>query len=91
MPTTATDRTALLEGIHVLDGGMATELEQLGANIDGPLWSAHILEDFPEKVAAVHRAYIAAGADCIETASYQVSRRGYASSASRLNKLMPRC
>jgi homocysteine S-methyltransferase len=78
MPTTATDRTALLEGIHVLDGGMATELEQLGANIDGPLWSAHILEDFPEKVAAVHRAYIAAGADCIETASYQVSRRGYA-------------
>ncbi len=78
MLTTATDRNALLEGIHVLDGGMATELEQLGANIDGPLWSAHVLEDFPEKVVAVHRAYIAAGADCIETASYQVSRRGYA-------------
>jgi len=68
----------LLRGAHVLDGGMATELEQLGANIDGPLWSAQVLEDAPENVLAVHRAYIAAGADIIETASYQVSRMGYA-------------
>jgi len=57
---------------------MASELERLGARIDGPLWSAHVLEDAPEKIVAVHRAYIEAGADCIETASYQVSRRGYA-------------
>lgn len=71
-------RASILEGIHILDGGMATELEYLGANIDGPLWSAHVLEDAPEKIVAVHRAYIAAGADCIETASYQVSRKGYA-------------
>ena len=72
------DRDAMLRGIHVLDGGMASELEHQGANIDGPLWSAHVLEDAPEKVVAVHRAYIEAGADCIETASYQVSRMGYA-------------
>ncbi len=72
------DRTALLSGIHVLDGGMASELEYQGANIDGPLWSAHVLEDAPEKIIAVHRAYIEAGAQCIETASYQVSRMGYA-------------
>jgi homocysteine S-methyltransferase len=72
------DRDSILCDAHVLDGGMATELEQLGANIDGPLWSAHVLEDGPEKVLAVHRAYIAAGADVIETASYQVSRMGYA-------------
>ncbi len=69
---------AILDGIRILDGGMATELEQLGADISGPLWSAHVIEDSPEKIVAVHRAYIAAGADCIETASYQVSRRGYA-------------
>ncbi len=68
----------LLRGVHVLDGGMASELEYLGANINGPLWSAHILEDAPEKIVAVHRAYIEAGADVIETASYQVSRMGYA-------------
>ncbi len=71
-------RESLLHGVHVLDGGMASELEYLGANIDGPLWSAHVLEEAPEKIVAVHRAYIEAGADIIETASYQVSRMGYA-------------
>jgi homocysteine S-methyltransferase len=37
-----------------------------------------VLEDAPEMVVAVHRAYIEAGAQCILTASYQVSRMGYA-------------
>src|SRR6476646_1450018 len=69
---------ALLRDVHVLDGGMASELEYRGARIDGPLWSAHVLEDAPEKIVDVHRAYIEAGAQCIETASYQVSRMGYA-------------
>ncbi|HEX4283752.1 MAG TPA: homocysteine S-methyltransferase [Terracidiphilus sp.] len=68
---------ALFKSVRVLDGGLASELEYLGAKIDGPLWSAHVLEDAPEKILAVHRAYIAAGAQCIETASYQVSRMGY--------------
>ncbi len=68
----------LLHGIHVIDGGLATELEYQGARIDGPLWSAHVLEDEPEKLHAVHRAYIRAGAECIATCSYQVSRMGYA-------------
>ncbi len=72
------NRAEILHGLHVLDGGMASELEYLGADIDGPLWSAHVLEDAPEKIIAVHRAYIEAGADVIETASYQVSRMGYA-------------
>ncbi len=78
MTETAKERGAVLAGVRVLDGGMASELEYLGANIDGPLWSAHVLEDAPEKVVAVHRAYVEAGADCILTASYQVSRMGYA-------------
>ncbi len=71
-------RNAILHGIHVIDGGLATELEYQGARIDGPLWSAHVLEDEPEKLLAVHRAYIQAGAECIATCSYQVSRMGYA-------------
>jgi homocysteine S-methyltransferase len=69
---------AILSGIHIIDGGLASELEQLGARIDGPLWSAHVLEDEPAKVVAVHRAYIEAGSQCIATCSYQVSRMGYA-------------
>ncbi|HEY2470713.1 MAG TPA: homocysteine S-methyltransferase [Terracidiphilus sp.] len=78
MTNSGRTRENLLIGIRVLDGGMASELEYLGADINGPLWSAHVLEDAPEKITAVHRAYIEAGADIIETASYQVSRMGYA-------------
>jgi len=66
------------EAARILDGGMATELEFLGADISGPLWSAHVLEDAPDKVIAVHRAYLEAGADVLLTASYQVSRKAYA-------------
>jgi len=73
-----TQNNEILHGIHVIDGGLASELETLGARIDGPLWSAQVLEDEPKKVAAVHRAYIQAGAQCIATCSYQISRMGYA-------------
>jgi homocysteine S-methyltransferase len=69
---------SIVDGVRVIDGGLATELEYQGARIDGPLWSAHVLEDEPEKLVAVHRAYVAAGAECIATCSYQVSRMGYA-------------
>src|ERR1035441_2144139 len=77
MTNNAQQPTEILDEIHVLDGGLASELEHLGAKIDGPLWSAHVLEDAPEKVLAVQRAYIEAGAQCLLTASYQISRRGY--------------
>jgi homocysteine S-methyltransferase len=58
-------RDAILRGLHVIDGGLASELEYQDARIDGPLWSAYVLEDEPEKVLTVHRAYIAAGSQCI--------------------------
>jgi S-methylmethionine-dependent homocysteine/selenocysteine methylase len=49
---------AILRGIHVLDGGPASELEYRGSNISTPLWSAQVLEDEPEKQLEVHRAFI---------------------------------
>ncbi|MFZ0661698.1 MAG: homocysteine S-methyltransferase [Acidobacteriaceae bacterium] len=64
--------------LHVLDGGMATELERRGCDISGPLWSARALDDAPEAIRQVHLDYLRAGADCIATASYQVSALGYA-------------
>jgi len=67
-----------LSKVHVLDGGMATELERVGCDLSGPLWSAQVLREQPEKIAAVHESYLAAGADCILTASYQVSAEAYA-------------
>ena len=63
--------------VRILDGGMATELERRGCNISGPLWSAHVLDQSPAIIAAVHLDYLRAGADCISTASYQVSTLGY--------------
>lgn len=63
--------------IRVLDGGMATELERRGCDLSGALWSAHVLDTSPETIAAVHLDYLRAGADCIATASYQVSAQGY--------------
>jgi len=74
----ARPQSPVLRGVHVLDGALATELEARGARIDGPLWSAHVVEEAPEKILDVHRSYLAAGADSIETATYQVSRMGYA-------------
>jgi homocysteine S-methyltransferase len=56
---------------------MATELERRGFNLDSPLWSAQVLRSSPDAIAAVHRAYLEAGADCLLTASYQVSAEGF--------------
>ena len=67
-----------LSNIRVLDGGMATELEKRGCDLSGPLWSARVLREQPEKIEAVHESYIEAGADILLTASYQVSAEAYA-------------
>ena len=66
-----------LDGMRVLDGGLATELEHGGCDLSSPLWSGEVLRTQPEKVLAVHRSYLAAGADCLLTASYQVSAMGF--------------
>lgn len=62
----------------VLDGGLASELEQLGMDLNDPLWSAKVLLERPEAIADVHRTYLEAGADLVTTASYQASYPGLA-------------
>ncbi len=57
--------------VLLLDGGLATELEARGWNLDDPLWSARLLSDAPEAILEVHRAYVDAGSECVITASYQ--------------------
>ena len=66
-----------LSGLRVMDGGLATELEANGCDLAGPLWSGRVLREQPEQIEAVHLAYLEAGADCISTASYQVSRESF--------------
>lgn len=62
----------------ILDGGLASELEYLGMDLNDPLWSAKVLLEEPDAIAAVHRAYLEAGADLITSASYQASYPGLA-------------
>jgi homocysteine S-methyltransferase len=62
----------------VLDGGLATELERRGCDLSGDLWSARAIIDLPHVIESVHLDYLSAGADCIVTASYQVSFEGFA-------------
>jgi len=64
-------------GPVILDGGLATQLESMGFDIDGALWSAKLLASNPRAIVDAHRAYLAAGADCIISASYQASRKGF--------------
>jgi homocysteine S-methyltransferase len=59
--------------VVMLDGGTATALEQAGHRLDDALWSARLLLDDPEAVVAVHRAFLAAGAQVVTTASYQLA------------------
>lgn len=66
------------KGFVLLDGGLATELEAAGHELNDPLWSAKVLLEDSEAVAAVHRAFLEAGADCISTATYQATFQGLA-------------
>jgi homocysteine S-methyltransferase len=61
----------------MLDGGLATELEQRGADLDHFLWSARLLSEGPGLIREVHEAYLEAGADVIATATYQASLGGF--------------
>jgi len=69
-------RERLLRGPPVLlDGGLATELEARGHDLDHALWSARLLDDDPDAIREVHRAYVNAGAECVITATYQAPAR----------------
>ena len=65
------------EGLLVLDGGLATELEALGCDLNDPLWSARVLIDDPAVIRAAHRRFLEAGADCIATSTYQATFEGF--------------
>ena len=66
------------QGFVLLDGGLATELERAGHDLNDPLWSAKVLLEDPGAVEAAHTAYLRAGADCVTTATYQATYEGLA-------------
>ncbi len=64
----------------IADGGLATELEARGHDLSDALWSARLLVDAPQEIAAVHTAFYRAGAMIATTASYQASFEAFARS-----------
>ena len=64
------------QGFVILDGGLATQLERHGADLNDPLWSGKILLESPELVERVNYDYFVAGADVGVSASYQLTFPG---------------
>lgn len=61
----------------IIDGGLSNALEARGHDLSSELWTAELLRDAPQEIAAVHRAYYDAGAQVATTASYQASVSGF--------------
>jgi homocysteine S-methyltransferase len=72
--------TGLLERrkLVILDGGLATELERRGMDLEDDLWSARVLVEVPNAIRRLHLDFLRAGADCIVTSSYQATFEGLA-------------
>lgn len=64
------------QGFVLLDGGLATALEDRGHDLADPLWSAKVFLEAPVAVRRVHLDYLRAGADCIATVTYQATFEG---------------
>ncbi|GGQ18897.1 homocysteine S-methyltransferase [Streptomyces roseolilacinus] len=64
--------------VLVLDGGLSSQLESAGYDLDDDLWSARLLAEEPEGLVAAHHAYYEAGADVVTSAGYQATFEGFA-------------
>ena len=71
-------------GPIVIDGGLATQLQAQGCDIDNPLWSASIIQADPLQIVAAHRVYLDAGAQIIISASYQATEPELVAGAAHL-------
>ncbi len=61
----------------ILDGGMSNVLENQGCDLNHKLWSAKIIETNPQAIINCHLTYLEAGANCITTAGYQATVKGF--------------
>jgi len=59
----------------VFDGALGTELERRGVPSRLPLWSARALLADRSAVAAIHRDYVAAGAEALTANTFRTGRR----------------
>ncbi|MFB0515442.1 MAG: homocysteine S-methyltransferase family protein [Candidatus Neomarinimicrobiota bacterium] len=73
----ALDQLLSQPGTILLDGAMGTELHRRGVDISLPLWSARALETDPEVVRAIHRDYLAAGAQLLTANTFRTTTFTY--------------
>jgi len=79
--------------VLLIDGGMGTELERHGVEMDGEAWAGTAMRTRPDVVSRIHREFVAAGADLIIANTYACSphvmrHAGYDEAATReLNQL----
>ena len=69
---------ALARQILVCDGAIGTELRNRVPSYLQCVDACNISEEHAEKVSAIHRAYVDAGADVIQTNTYQANREALA-------------
>jgi S-methylmethionine-dependent homocysteine/selenocysteine methylase len=60
--------------VIILDGGVGTQLQQMGVPMDDTAWAATALETHPFTVRRQHELYVSAGADVITTNTYSSAR-----------------
>jgi homocysteine S-methyltransferase len=60
----------------LMDGGLATALEDLGNTFTSELWTGELLKSAPDQIRDAHAAFVKAGAEVIITSTYQVSFPG---------------
>jgi homocysteine S-methyltransferase len=62
--------------ITLLDGGLSTALEELGADLNTSLWSGELLRTHRNLIRAAHQSFFDAGAKILITSSYQITYPG---------------
>ena len=62
----------------LLDGGLSTALEKLGANLNTSLWSGELLRTQRNQIRDAHQSFVDAGAKILITSSYQITYPGCA-------------
>ncbi len=78
-------------GIVVLDGGIGSELQEVGYPPDPQTrprnytWGSLALAEAPDALVEVHRRYAATGADLLETHTFALNRIYAATQNGRLN------
>ena len=74
--------------VLLIDGGMGTELERRGVEMDGEAWAGTAMTTRPDVIKQIHRDFIEAGADLVIANTYAASphvmkHAGYDEAATR--------